>query len=170
MYKLRSLTGPINCNTLKSNKNSVLISLIRTALVLVIRSYTQVLYSTFVDVMVIQSTNLISQSSGLLPTPPRHVNHQNSDPFVGQSYYPLPFPLVTILEGNNLSDLIAWDISVTSKHLKLKLEWSTSSNHSNTHLIPDILPNNILQAIKLYNLYQTSWSMSAAKNKLSSKI
>ena len=120
--------------------------------------------------MVIHSSNRVSPSSGLLPTPPRQSNGSISDSFVGRSYYPLPYPLVTILEGSNISELISWDISVTSKVLKLKMEWSASTKDSDVCLISDLLPNNVLYAINCYNIIQPSWSTSAAKNKLSTKI
>ena len=120
--------------------------------------------------MVFHSSNQDSLSSGLLPTPIRKTNPENSDSFIDRSCYPLPFPLITILEGNNIVDLISWDISVSTKHLKLKMEWSTSSNDSDACMFSDFLPTNVLQAIKCYNIFQPSWSTSAAKNKLSTKI
>ena len=120
--------------------------------------------------MVIQSSNLSLQSPGLLPTPTRQLIREKSDPFVGRSYYPLPFPLITVLEGSKLTELISWDISVSSSHLKLKIEWSTSSKESDSSLSSDIIPINILQAIQFYNLMQPSWSTSCAKSKLSTKI
>ena len=120
--------------------------------------------------MVIQPPNTSSQSSGLLPTPSRRSNVASSDSFVGRSFYPVPYPLITVLEGSQLSDLISWDISVSPKHLKLKLEWSISTNDRDASLSFDIIPNNILQAIKFYNVSQPSWSTSSGKNKLSSKI
>ena len=120
--------------------------------------------------MVIQSSNLNHQSPGLLPTPTRQLISEKTDSFVGRSYYPLPFPLTTVLEGSQLTELISWDTSVSSNHLKLKLEWSTVTKESNSSVPSDIIPRNILQAINFYNLIQPSWSTSCAKNKLSTKI
>ena len=120
--------------------------------------------------MVIHSSNRVSPSPGLLPTPSRQPNDANFDSFIGRSYYPLPYPLVTILEGSELSNLISWDISVNSKQLKLKLEWSVSSKVSNSSSFSDLLPKNVIQAINIYEIFQPSWSISAAKSKLSTKI
>lgn len=119
--------------------------------------------------MVIHSSIHVSPSPGLLPTPSQP-NGDNSNIFVGRSYYPLPYPLVTILEGSKLSKLISWDISITTKILKLKLDWSTSPKDSDSSSFSKMLPNNIIQAIKIYEISQLSWSISANKNKLSIKI
>ena len=120
--------------------------------------------------MVQQTPNPVPKSPGLLPTPIRQSSQDNADPFVGRSYYPLPYPLLIILEGSQLSKLISWDISVSSKQAKLKLEWSTSSDASDYSSNVAIFPEHILQALKLFNLAQPSWSISTAKSKLTTKV
>ena len=88
------------------------------------------IFAVIIFVMVLQSSNPASISPGLLPAPIHQTNKDNADPFVGQSYYPLPYPLMIILEGSQLFKLISWDILVSSTQVKLKLEWSTSSDDS----------------------------------------
>ena len=146
-----------------------LIILREAAIDLKLTSYL-LIFAVLIIVMVLQSLNPASKSSRLLPTPTRETIQDNADPFVGQSYYPLPYPLTIILKGSHLSNLLSWDISVSPKQVKLKLEWATSSDDSSCPLIADFLPNIILQAIKFYNIIQPSWLISTAKNKMLTKI
>ena len=94
-------------------------------------------------VMVIKSPSAMNYSPGLLPTPRSRPNPDlRAENYIGSSLYPIPFQAVIMLDGCSLSDLVSWDLSVSSKVLKVKLDWSCDTkSSSNYNLQEKILPN-----------------------------
>lgn len=110
----------------------------------------------------------LKHSSGLLPTPSSPpVADLQADNYVGASLYPLPYEAVVVLEGCSLQDLLSWDLSVSTKSIKVKVHWSCHSNSSNGCILQEKLPKNLIKSLCLHDLARPSWSISSSQTKVS---
>ncbi|CAB4045445.1 Hypothetical predicted protein [Paramuricea clavata] len=105
--------------------------------------------------------------TGLLPTP--NVSQLKSpvmSDYVKNSYYPIPFQIVNIIESCNVSETASWNINVMAKNIKFNIEWNIGQSNCNI----DIFPKAVVSTISTYNVEQPVWSTSFANQKLSLKI
>lgn len=121
--------------------------------------------------MVQNDSTSLQDSSGLLPSPSNHPKQGlPAKYYVGLSSYPLPFQAVVLLEGCCLDEVISWDLSVSSKILKIKIVWSRQAKSNSSYSLNEKLPLNILKAISTFDLARPSWSTSSSGNKLTFNI
>lgn len=98
--------------------------------------------------------------NGLLPTPNSPpITSANMDYFISPSKFPLPYQAVSIIESFPLICSPTWDLNVSSKNVKLKLEWSISGN-GKVGGSSDIFPKPVLKSLATYGLNQPTGSSS----------
>ena len=117
--------------------------------------------------MVQSGSSFQNDSCGLLPTP--NLPPKDGLPvksYLGSSFYPLPLQAVSLLEGCPIDEVISWDISVSTKCVKIKVVWSCQAKSSDSYSLKEKLPPNLLKAISYYDLARPSWSSSSSSNKL----
>ena len=108
---------------------------------------------------------MVSQA-GILPTP-NSPGIQNGDisSYIKRSYYPIPYQAIIALENCDIHELLSWDINVSIKSIKIKVEWSTAKNNGSIKL-----PKAVYNSIASYNLTQPTWSSSFNNQTLSFKV
>ena len=99
---------------------------------------------------------LIDPSPGLKP-----------EKYIDSSLFPVPYQAVIILKEAPLKDLISWNLSTSSKAVKVKLEWSCDPNPHSNFKLQEKLPINLIKALCLYELTRPSWSMTSSTTKIS---
>lgn len=109
-------------------------------------------------------------SSGLLPTPKSPVIENGMpESYIKRSYFPIPYQLVVVVEGCNINNVLAWDINVTSKSVKVKVEYSIIDESTNS-LNCELFPRAVVDSISTYDLEQPVWSSSFSSKKLAIRI
>lgn len=104
---------------------------------------------------------------GLLPTPTSPpIKDFKPEAYVGASFLPVPFQVVSLLEGCPIDNVISWDLSVSTKSLKLKIEWSSRHTTTDGCIFSEIFPNHILKTLSLYNIGNPTWTTTSSPNKL----
>lgn len=109
-------------------------------------------------------------SPGILPVPNTPLIEKGTpEHYIKRSYFPIPYQVIVAVDGCKVNEVLAWDINVTSKSVKIKVEYSL--NESST--IPptcDLFPKAVVDSISTYNLVQPSWSSSFCLKKLVVRI
>lgn len=103
---------------------------------------------------------------GLLPTPNSPILiHLDSSKYIKQSYYPIPYSASIGIEGyaDNIERVTSWDINVSNKTVKLKIEWCVCD--SSTNALKTIFPKDVTNSISTYNVNQPTWSTSYSTKK-----
>lgn len=104
---------------------------------------------------------------GLLPPPKcSPISDSKAINFVGNSTYPLPYEAVVVLEGCSIVNILSWDMSVSPKVVKVKVEWSCQPNSSIGCILHEKFPKNLIEALRLHNLARPSWSLSSSTSKI----
>ena len=110
-------------------------------------------------------------SSGLLPKPDSQPTpNLHPEKYVGSSLFPLPFQAVLLLEGSSLLELVSWDLSVSTKSLKIKMDWSCDTKSFSGCSLNEKLPPNLIRSLCLHDLANPSWSISSSSSKISIRI
>ena len=125
-------------------------------------------YNLFQTLILRELIGIMAKSSGILPTP-RSPAIKNGVPasYVKSSYYPIPYQAIIVTESCDIHEILSWDINVSSKLVKIKVEWSLSKN-SNGINAP--IPKAVYNSIAAYNLGNPTWSSSYSMDKLSLKV
>ena len=115
----------------------------------------------FTAVMVFsESFSTPNQSLSILPTPQSlPIKDQHPKNYIGSSFYPLPYQAVLVLEGCSLQDLLSWDISISSKSIKVKIQWSSNLKSTKGCIHREKIPNNLIESLCLHDLAQPLWSL-----------
>ena len=109
---------------------------------------------------------MVSQA-GILPTPNSPgIKNGDISSYIKRSYYPIPYQAIIALENCDIHELLSWDINVSVKSIKIKVEWSTAKSNGNIELLPKAVYNSIAS----YNLTQPTWSSSFNNQSLSLKV
>lgn len=105
-----------------------------------------------------------SSYPGLLPTPNTPIL-QNKDvgQYIKASSYPIPFQASTAVEYTNVTEVSSWDIQVSLKTVKIKIDWHVGNSSRGSTSKP--FPDAVLKAISTYDLYEPSWSSAFANSK-----
>ena len=110
-----------------------------------------------------------SNFNGILPIP-KSPGIKNGDPrsYIKHSHYPIPYQAVIAIESCDINNVLSWDINVSTKNIKIKIEWSLAQDVVNGYKDP--FPKAINSSISSYLLHQPSWSTSCSDNKLLLKV
>ena len=128
----------------------------------------QLILLVWLIIMVSGNSTTSNKSFGLLPSPKSPpISGLQADKYVGSSTYPLPYDAVVVLEGCSIENLLSWDISVSSKAIKVKIEWSCQPNNSNGCVIQEKVPKNLIKALRLHDLARPLWSLTSSSSKIS---
>jgi hypothetical protein len=105
--------------------------------------------------------------AGILPFP-KSPTIKNGVPasYIKQSYFPIPYQAIIAIESCNISDVLSWDINVSTKSIKVRIEWSMSNDNSSNEMFPKAIYNSISS----YHLVHPTWSSSCSNNKLNLKV
>lgn len=107
---------------------------------------------------------------GILPTPNSPKIHStNMNMYVKHSYYPIPYQVVCAIESCNVDSISSWDINVTEKTIKVKVQYDLTDK---VQRVCDnvMFPKAVINSIKTYNVAQPTWSTSFNQKKLCLKI
>lgn len=107
---------------------------------------------------------------GILPTPnsPK-IASTNMNMYVKRSFYPIPYQVVCAIESCNVDSISSWDINVTDKNIKVKVQYDLKDKVL-TDSDDVIFPKAVINSIKTYNIVQPTWSTSCNQKKLCLKI
>ena len=83
---------------------------------------------------------MVSQA-GILPMPnsPAIKNNDFSS-YIKRSYFAITYQAIIALEHCDIHELLSWDINVSIKTIKIKVEWSTTKGHG-IELLPKAVYN-----------------------------
>ena len=82
--------------------------------------------------------------AGILPFP-KSPTIKNGVPasYIKQSYFPIPYQAIIAIESCNINDVLSWDINVSTKTIKVRIEWSMSNDNSSNEMFPKAIYNSI---------------------------
>lgn len=107
------------------------------------------------------------QSYGILPTPQNSpIKDQQPKNYIGASLYPLPYQAVLVLEGCPFQNLLSWDISVSSKSIKVKIQWSSNLKSTDGCILREKIPKNLTKSLCLHDLARPLWYLSSSQDKV----
>ena len=131
--------------------------------------YSGLIYFNLFQTLILRELNGIMAKASIIHPTPRSPAIKNGVPasYVKSSYYPIPYLAIIVTESCDIHEILSWDINVSSKLVKIKVEWSVSKN-SNGINAP--IPKAVYNSISAYNLGHPTWSSSYSMDKLSLKV